>query len=227
MQMFNFFSRKNFNQICNEKVNRLSDLNHRNGYKIFTSVKEIKSWTNNYFPDFYQMEYKELFNYDVSIRNAVYAYVGNCHMAVNEYLRGINPMLSNSTKLIVDGINEAMKVNNAPENIVVYRTDDYKGLLYKSNNKKIRVGSILNDPAFLSTTLLKNNRISWAEHQSIYERVLLIIEVPKGTKCISASNISSANGEYELILNSGLDIEVLDILYRKGHNYIVYCRAKL
>lgn len=87
MRMFNFFSRKNFNQICNEKVNRLSDLNHRNGYKIFTSVKEIKSWTNSYFPDFYQMEYKETFNYDMSIRKAVYAYVGNCHIAVNEYLR--------------------------------------------------------------------------------------------------------------------------------------------
>lgn len=119
-----------------------------------------------------------------------------------------------------------MDVNYSPENIVVYRTDDYKGLLYKNNNKKIRVGSVLNDSAFLSTTLLKNNKISWAEHKSICERVLLIIEIPKGTKCISASNISAANGEYELILKSGLDIEVLDILYRKGHNYIVYCRSR-
>ena len=224
--MFKFFMRKNFDQICIEKVNKLSDLNKRNGFKVFDSAQEIESWTTSSFPDFYKMSYKETLTSSINIRKAVYGYAGNCHIAVNQYLRGIDSNLTNPTKLIIDNINGAMEVNCTPDNIVVYRTDDFKGLLCKSNNKKIRVGGFLSDPAFLSTTLLKNNRIKWAEHQNICERVLLIIELPKGTKCISASNISAASSEYELILKSNSEIEVLDILYRKGHNYILYCRAK-
>jgi hypothetical protein len=117
---------------------------------------------------------------------ALLEYTGGGYESMNLYLRdreawaaaSWGPRAEKMTPNWVDGLDSAMKKNETPADVVVWRgVKDDTGL-----GARLTVGQELTDPAYLSTST--SEAIARARVADVGDRILYEIEVPRGTHAL-------------------------------------------
>lgn len=158
--------------------------------------------------------------------NGVYKYTGSSYIQMNQYLRdgkmgsGENPNLE---KLILN-CQKGLKKFKLDEDLRVYRQSSsqlleqlgipsYVGGFWGNKPEfmsvlKSRIGSVVKDHGFTSTSMLKN---AWSGDVK-YE-----INIPKGTNCAYVAHMSQHHSEMELLLNRGTSFRITGVREENGH----------
>jgi hypothetical protein len=137
-------------------------------------------------------------------------YSGFTYLNINPYLRGF-PVKCDATyatdriKVMEEEINQF----RLKENVIAIRRISNNFLNdYLLNNKKLKKGTVLNDKAFLSTSLdLSFRKNPDGDNPSLDNQTLIILKVDKNTNAIYLEHISKRE-EFELLLPNNLDIIV-------------------
>lgn len=146
-------------------------------------------------------------------------YTGSNYTAMNGYLRGIRPNIDERNKNAIDGCREGMRPS--PENILVHRGTGLSQFGIENENVIWALtGKTVEDKGFLSTSV--GGRAAFGG------KVLMEIEVPKGTPMAFVKSVSNYSSENEMLLQAGLKYKVLRVsvegtgLYKK---YVVRLRV--
>lgn len=144
-------------------------------------------------------------------------YCGYSDNNINNWLRDNSAFcFDKSIKDSLDNIINRFVIN---DNIIVVRR------IYKASKIKNRkVGDILVDKAFLSTSLNINYRLNYqSEEEKLNNEALCIIKVPKGTKGVYIQNAleeRKRRDEYEILFNRETQLEI-EYKKRIFNNYLL------
>ena len=151
-------------------------------YKKFKSAEEADNWASAIWGNRlkeYQSRLLEIQREGVNCRiiNALDYYSGGGNAHLNNMLRGSREHFSDAWEKI-NIISRLIISFVLPDNLIVYRYAKEKVLRFFASDNQLKKGSIIADPAFLSTTLLRSELRHWKkEHNCI---CLLKILLPKG-----------------------------------------------
>lgn len=185
-----------------------------NKYRFFEDVEAIKNWGGTY-ADYFDLKKEESYKYHPNRHDllpyAVFAgYSGFTFDKVNPYLRGFYAKCDDSyatdrIKVMEEEINQF----KLEENVIAIRrvSNDFLDN-YLLKNKKLKKGTILNDKAFLSTSLdLSYRKNQDGKYTPLNNDTLIILKVAKNTNAIYLEYVSKKR-EYELLLPNNLDIMI-------------------
>ncbi|MCL6458060.1 MAG: minor capsid protein [Gorillibacterium sp.] len=168
-------------------------------FKTFSDVPEVKNWEEKVTP-------KWLTQLTDDERESISKYTGSSYENINNHLRGLadNKHLEGTIASIRSGIDKF----DLSEDITVFRglhkdifgTDvtDLPGIEFK-------------EPAFMSTTLLKEKSSGFTEHS------LLEIRVPAKAKGAFINPLSNfKDSEYEFLLDAGTSFRIVEATKEDG-----------
>ncbi len=152
--------------------------------------------------------------------NDINLYCGFSDTNINNWLRDSNAHCYDKT--IKDSLDYLINSFIIKDDIIVIRR------IYKASEvKNSKVGDILVDKAFLSTSLNINYRLNYqSEEEKLNNEALCIIKVPKGTNGVYIQNAlekGKRRDEYEILFNRETQLE---IEYKKKifNNYLLVLR---
>jgi hypothetical protein len=184
--------------------------NKLESYRQFTSREEAKAWGNKHYGQWFSEIQRETLGCMPS--HPILTYSGSWYKAINRYMRAGN---NNDDELNNDiaSINEEMNKFELPENIVVYRYS-YKSLLKAfCSTSNVQKHSIIEDKAFLSTTLFKESLKDFARQNRC--DCLLKLYLPKGTHGVYIGKVNhSVLDEQEFLLPPHLSFTVLNVKWK-------------
>lgn len=185
-----------------------------NKYRFFEDVEAIKNWGSTY-ADYFDLKKEESFKSNPNEHNLLpYTvfkwYSGYTYLNINQYLRGFYVKCDASyatdrIKVMEEEINQF----RLEENIIVIRkiSNDFLND-YLLKNKKIKKGTVLNDKAFLSTSLdLSYRKTLDGDYKPLNNETIIILKVAKNINAIYLEHVSKRE-EYELLLPNNLDIMI-------------------
>lgn len=156
---------------------------------------------------------------------AVKDYTGLGYQDVNKALRGAPPPPLTGD-LLAENLERANMINKAilsspaiDEPVTVFRGVNAKG----SEFYDLAVGDVYQDSGVVSTSFSKSIATGFGGSASGEEKVLLQIDVKKGSQALIGSNFSTHN-EYELMLPSNTQFKVTDVR-QEGDTRIVVVSA--
>jgi len=136
---------------------------------------------------------------------------------INNWLRNNNE--SSYDKTIKDSLDYLINSFIIKDDIIVVRRI-YQALKVKSK----KVGDVLVDKAFLSTSLNINYRLNYqSEEEKLNNEALCIIKVPKGTNGVYIQNAleeGKRKDEYEILFNRETQLEI-EYKKRIFNNYLL------
>lgn len=136
-------------------------------------------------------------------------YCGYYATAINEFCRYGRQIehdyQESELKHIINTISSEFTKFTLPENIIAYRTFDYKYLCYAQELNTILPLSIITDKGFTSLGLVKKSLLE--EHPS-YDTILKVY-IPKGTPAIYLDLISGRPFEQELLLQKNTSFKII------------------
>lgn len=129
---------------------------------------------------------------------------------INEELRSPDYFASDSGAFpFVRRIDDAISKSTVPDNVFTYR--GINQAVFKKEHKVVGslVGNIIDDKAFVSTTLHRKQALSWSWMNGSELGVVLEIALPKGSHALYMDDPSIMDrGEYELLLPRGTKFRV-------------------
>ena len=144
-------------------------------------------------------------------------YCGYSDNNINNWLRNNNE--SSYDKTIKDSLDYLINSFIIKDDIIVVRRI-YQALKVKSK----KVGDVLVDKAFLSTSLNINYRLNYqSEEEKLNNEALCIIKVPKGTNGVYIQNAleeGKRKDEYEILFNRETQLEI-EYKKRIFNNYLL------
>lgn len=199
-------------------------------YKEFESSDEGNNWGWKYFGDVLTPNENPAFE-------SVFFYTGSMSRKWNKILRR-NPSIEsgqfeNTAKSEFVGdtdqirriieVNSLLQNHNIPENIVVYRYTDKKVVKKLCSTHILREGMHFKDKGFLSTTLVSDLLLGFAQKHSC--NCLMKIYVPKGTRgaYVSIKHPLAKLNEQEILLAPNLQIEIVKV-HRFSHPFLIECK---
>lgn len=144
-------------------------------------------------------------------------YCGYSDTAINNWLRDNSAFCFD--KSIKDSLDNIINSSIIKDDIIVVRRI-YQALKVKDK----RVGDVLVDKAFLSTSLNINYRLNYqSEEEKFNNEALCIIKVPKGTNGVYIQNAlekGKRRDEYEILFNRETQLEI-EYKKRIFNNYLL------
>jgi hypothetical protein len=144
-------------------------------------------------------------------------YCGYSDTAINNWLRDNSAFCFD--KSIKDSLDNIINSSIIKDDIIVVRRI-YQALKVKSK----KIGDILVDKAFLSTSLNINYRLNYqSEEEKLNNEALCIIKVPKGTNGVYIQNAleeGKRRDEYEILFNRETQLEI-EYKKRIFNNYLL------
>ena len=216
------FTEKLFEHQYKKYITHLIEKDFRpNQYLFFKSTKEIDEQLSIYLK--YSLEIEKeynnsFFNNDRELLPymTIKYYAGYFHEKINDYLRGVLSEFHKS--LILDEIikrTEILKKEvgrfQLESNFVVTRRVHNKFLKETYlKGQKLKKNFIIEEPAFLSTSLDLFYRMDYqSNHSPLKKETILIIKIPKGINALYIEPISK-RGEFELLLYPELRMKIED-----------------
>jgi hypothetical protein len=175
------------------------------GYKVFDKASDIPQWVkdqaNNWAPD---------------EKAALTYYTSHEYSKINRFLRG-RADASQDIRAKIDSITAAIDKADITENIVTWRGANFSNFTQadwlKASPVNSWAGNIIMDPAFSSTSMLKNSAFSGTP-------IFMEILVPAGSKGAFISPISSFSSEYEMLFQKGSSFMILEAEEQIGKTFI-------
>lgn len=133
-------------------------------------------------------------------RGALYEYTGFHYKPVNDALR------AGKTHRFVDALDRAIDKAVIPEDIQVHRGIKFHPAL--ADMRLVKVGEVFTDEGYQSTTLDR--------YGSFGGGVKLHISVPAGSRALWVDDVSSNQGEYELLLPRNARLQITAIEWAGG-----------
>lgn len=201
-----------------------------NKYRFFEDFNAIKDWGDPY-AEYFDLKKEESlrslpFQRDISPYAVFEWYSGFTYLNINPYLRGFH--VKCDAEYATDRIEvmeEEIHRFKLKENVVVIRriSNDFLKS-YLLNNKRLKKGTVLNDKAFLSTSLdLSYRKNVDGDYTPVNDETFIILKVDKGTSAIYLEHISKRK-EFELLLPNDLDL-VIEKKARILNNRILLVRV--
>lgn len=167
----------------------------QSNYKKFYTKEDIDSWYIKFYSAFPHDN-----DTDKDFLEAIRYYTASANTFVNNALRYDMTILDGDyMQPIFQKMINKLPTYHIPDNIIVYRYI-YKGLLKQlCPSYPPRIGMIIQDKGFMSTTLIKEGIDDHKQSDTLLN-ILLEISVPAGTKGIYVGHLKNTPSEYEVIL---------------------------
>lgn len=223
-----------------------------NEFKEFVSITESIQYGNRYYKDwlkefqyneefwmcceFRQIEYEVLTEHEEYIEELKYkCFLNKCfsYYCGSDYSRALNQLCRYGDTMYSFNQNFLIKMKDTMENeinkftvnenIIGYRTLNYKDLLNSLNLKKIKRGDIIEDRGFMGVGLVRKPLL---ESQPSYDTVMKIY-IPASARAIYLYFISNRNKEQEMLFSLNTKLEVISNRFYFRRKRELECIIKL
>lgn len=213
---YNFY--KNFDEAVEKYLVKLRSDSLYNDFRIFSREDDALEWGLEHYGKWKSnLSSEEVY--------CIEGYAGNVYFPINNYLRrGSKDYNNQSLEKEVMHIDNALKRTEIAQNIIVFRWLSYEGFCELLNYKEIFVGDVLEEKAYLSTSLICDKDIA-NPHDENETLVLLIIRVPEGLSGAFIADVSlyMSTWELEILLSRGQKLRIAEIIYYKKDGKIILC----
>jgi hypothetical protein len=199
-----------------------------NNFIFFKTSEDILDWGVEYkkYFEFLKKKYDSasFFNNRELLPYGVFNwYAGNFSKNINDYLRSDINETEHFIMKRIDVLNEEFNKNETKikENIIVVRRISNKHL-----NKKLKIGTIIKDKGFLSTSIdLSFRKNNDSNYSPLNNETLIFIKVFKQTNAIYLESISKRE-EFELLLQNGIELQIEE-KFKFLNNQILFTSIKV